>query len=506
MSGVGTSLGALDYAVIVSYLAIMLGAGALFYNRKSSTKDYFFAGEGAQWVALCISTVASDVSALAYMGLPAFVYRRNLQFLPLVLLFPLIVLPLLIRYFVPFYYRLNVATAYEYLERRFDLRVRTFASLLFLSLRAVYLGIVVYAPSLMLSVIARVPVSRSVLIIGLFTTLYTALGGMRAVIWTDVIQFCLVVTGLVAIISAAYMGIGAGWSAIWQSAHALGHTQMFDFSLSFTHEFAFFAILIGGIFPLLSGHATDQVMVQRYMSARSIEESQKALKLQVLIFIPLSILLQSVGLLLTVYYHVHPGEAAGITEPDTVVPYFALHTLRSGLAGLVIASIFAAAMSSISGGINALTNATLEDFYRCFWNPQASEAESVRIARWASVSWGVITTVIALFAGRIGSLAYSYDKVNSLIGGVILALFLLGMLTRRTSGLAALTGAGAAMVVLAFVAYRSPIVWLWYGAIGCVTTFGVACAVTRILRISARSTAPVRALMSAPEERRSEDL
>jgi len=326
---------------------------------------------------------------------------------------------------------------------------------------------------------------------------------MRAVVWTDVIQFCMVATGLIAIVSAAYSGIGAGWSEIWHRAHALGHTQMFDFSFSFTHEFAFWAILIGGVFPILNGHATDQVMVQRYMSARSIEESQKALKLQALIFIPLSILLQAVGLLLTVYYQAHRREAAGIHVQDTVVPYFALHTMRSGLAGLIIASIFAAAMSAISGGINALTNATLEDFYRRFFRPQAREAESVRVARVTSVLWGLVTTVIALFAGRIGSVAYSYDKVNSLIGGVILGLFLLGMLTKRTSGSAALIGAAFATAVLIFVAYGTPIVWLWYGVIGCGTTFAVAYLATRMLRTPVRSAVAVHTLNPETEARRS---
>jgi SSS family transporter len=476
------SLRTLDYIVILSYLAIMLGSGPLFYKPDSETKDFFFAGRHIQWVPLCISAIASDVSAIAYMGLPAFVYQRNLQFLPLVLVFPFIVLPLLIRYFVPFYYRLNVATAYEYLERRFDVRVRTLASLLFLALRAVYVGIVIYAPSLMMSVVINIPVWCSVLIIGLFTTIYTALGGMRAVIWTDVIQFSMVTTGLISIVYSAYTGIGFGWLQIWHSAHALGHTRMFDFAPSLTSEFSFWAILIAGVFPVLNGHATDQVMVQRYMSARSVEESQKALKLNMIIIVPLSVLLQSVGLLLAVYYHVHAADAAGIRNPDTVVPYFALHTLRSGMAGLVVASIFAASMSAMSGGINALTNATLEDFYRRFTRPHATGTELVQFARVVSVLWGVTTTCIALFVGRIGSISYSYDKVNSLIGGVILALFLLGMVTRTVSGTAALAGAAVGTGLLAVIAYCTPVAWLWYGLIGCATTFGIAYLTSAIWR------------------------
>jgi SSS family transporter len=496
------SLSSLDYIVIVSYLGIMLSSGVFFYRGNSGTQDFFFAGRGINWVPLCISTIASDVSAIAYMGLPAFVFRRNLQFLPLILIFPLIVLPLLIRYFVPFYYGLNIATAYEYLERRFDVRVRLVASLLFLGLRAVYMGIVIYAPSLMLSVVSDLAVWRSVVIIGLFTTLYTALGGMRAVIWTDVIQFCMVIVGLTAIISAAYLGIGAEWSNIWSSAHALGHTRMFDFSFALTREFSFWAILIGGIFPILNGHATDQVMVQRYMSARSAEESQKALRLQAILYIPLSLVLQAVGLLLVVFYHVHPAEALGIRDPDTVVPYFALHTLRSGLAGLVIASIFAASMSAMSGGINALTNATVEDFYRRLLKPNAEGRELVRSARLISIAWGVITTVIALLVGRIGSIAYSYDKVNSLIGGVILGLFLLGMLTRKISGSAALAGAGVATLLLIVVAYGSPLAWLWYGLVGCATTFAAAWVGSmfspRLISANARASSP---LMDSKSER-----
>ena len=179
----------LDVAVLIAYLATVVLIGALFYRRQSDTHDFFLARRSVNWIAVAISIIATDMSAISFIGFPAFVYQRNLEMLPVSLMLPWLVIPVVIKFFVPFYHRLELTTVYEYLERRFDARVRTVTGLLFLLLRGVYVGIVIYAPSLVLSVVTGLPLMESVLLMGVFTTIYTMLGGMRAVIWTDSSNF-----------------------------------------------------------------------------------------------------------------------------------------------------------------------------------------------------------------------------------------------------------------------------------------------------------------------------
>jgi SSS family transporter len=471
------TLGPLDFFILVGYLAVIMAVGAWFFRRGATTGEYLFAGRGMSWIPVCISITAAHVSAITYLGTPAFVYRRDLETLPMVLMLPLVVLPLVSRYFVPFYHRLRLSTAYEYLERRFDLRVRTVASLLFLALRGFYMGIVIYAPALVLSVAAGLPLVESILLMGLLTTVYTTLGGMRAVIWTDMIQFFILVLGIISITAAAVHGIPGSWTDTWHLASAAGKTRLITFSTDITQEFTIGAVLFGSGFFILSTFATDQIILQRYMTARSARECQRALYLQSGVLIPLTICLQVIGVLLAVYYSIHPKQAGGMPSPDAVLPFFAVQHLPAGLKGLVVASIFAAAMGAMSGGITSLTTATVIDFYKRLYRPQASDSEYLRVSRIATVCWGVVATVIALFAGRLGELANAFNRVNSFIGGVILALFLLGMLTRRTDGTSALIGALLGFASVVWLASYTKVSWLFYGLVGCGITMGAAMAV-----------------------------
>ncbi len=393
---------------------------------------------------------------------------------------PIVVMPIVICFLVPFYHRLNFSTAYEYLEWRFDVRVRTVTSFLFLILRGFYMGIVIYAPSLELSTVAGLPLYESILLMGLFTTVYTTLGGMRAVIWTDFIQFSMVVLGMAAVISVAYSQIGGGWSEIWRTAHALGKTKLFDFTLSLNREFTFWAVLIGSGFFILNTFTTDQIIVQRYMTARSEAECKKALLFQTILQVIVTLPLQATGLILAVYYFRHAGESQSMVSSDAVLPFFVERHIATELRALIVASIFAASMSVMSGGINSLTTAAVVDFYRRLWRPSADDAACLRVARFATLGWGAIATVAALFVSRLGQLAYAYDKVNSFIGGVMLGIFMLAMLTRRTDGLSALVGAAGGLTAVVLVANLTSVSWIWYALVGCAITFGLGCLVARI--------------------------
>ncbi len=460
----------LDVAVLIAYLATVVLIGALFYRRQSDTHDFFLASRSVNWIAVAISIIATDMSAISFIGFPAFVYQRNLEMLPLSLMLPLLVIPVVIKFFVPFYHRLQLTTVYEYLERRFDARVRTVTGLLFLLLRGVYVGIVIYAPSLVLSVVTGLPLMESVLLMGVFTTIYTMLGGMRAVIWTDVIQFLIFSLGLVFIMSTAWARIEGGWTEIWNTAGVLGKTKVLDFSWDVSREFTLWAVLFGSTFFLMKTWATDQLILQRYLTAGSTREAKKALKLEACLFVPVLLALKLTGLLLAVYYFQHPDKAQGIPK-DAVLPYFTIHELPAGLSGLVIAAIFAAAMSTMSGGLNSLATVTMVDFYKRLLRPHAGEDHYLRAARWMTLGWGTVATGIALFANRLGELATASSRANSFLGGVILGIFLLGMLSRKATSLSVLVGASVGLTAVVSVAGVTNISWLWHGTIGCCSTF-----------------------------------
>lgn len=472
-----------DLVVLFVYLVGIVSVGSFFYRRKSNTHDFFFAGHSVAWIPISVSIIATNFSAIAYLGLTAFPYRRDLELLPMLMMGPIVVMPIVIYYLVPFYHRLHFSTSYEYLEWRFDVRVRSVTSLLFLILRGFYMGIVIYAPSLVLSTVAGLPLYDSILLMGLFTTVYTTLGGMRAVIWTDFIQFSMVVLGMATVMSIAYSQIGGGWPDIWHTASALGKTRLFDFTLSPNREFTFWAVLIGSGFFILNTFTTDQIIVQRYMTARSEAECKKALILQTLLQVVVTLPLQATGLMLAVYYFRHPGESQAMVSPDAVLPYFVVRHVARGLRALIIASIFAASMSVMSGGINSLTTSTVVDFYKRLWRPSADDARCLRVARVATFGWGAIATVAALFVSRLGQLAYAYDKVNSFVGGVMLGIFMLAMLTRNTGGLSALIGAATGLISVILVANLTAVSWIWYALVGCAITFGVGCLVARITNV-----------------------
>ena len=468
-----------DFAVLFAYLLGIVILGSFFYRRKSSTEDFFFASHSVSWIPISVSIIATNFSAIAYLGLTAFSFQRDLELFPMLMMGPIVVMPIVIRYLVPFYHRFHFSTAYEYLETRFDVRVRALTSLLFLLLRGFYMGIVIYAPSLVLSTVTGLPIIESILIMGVFTTIYTTLGGMRAVIWTDMIQFSMVVIGMTAIIVTAYSRIDGGWPAIWHTAHALGKTKVFDFSPSLSREFTFWNVLLGSGFFILSTFTTDQIIVQRYMTARTEEECKKALILQTALQVIVTIPLQATGLILAVFYFRHPGESSAMVSQDAVLPFFVTRHVAPGLRALIIASIFAASMSVMSGGINSLTTATIVDFYKRLWRPAASDLSCLRVARFSTIVWGVLATIAALFVSRLGQLAYAYDKVNSFVGGVMLGIFLLAMLTRRTDGTSALIGAATGLATVVAVANLTSLSWVWYALIGCGVTMGAGCVAAR---------------------------
>jgi SSS family transporter len=421
-------------------------------------------------MAAGISIIAADLSAITVMGVPAYAFKNNIQLLWLAVAYPLVA-PIVIIVFVPFYSRLNLYTAYEYLERRFHLSVRLLVSLLFQILRGWHVAVAIYGPALVINLVTGLPVWQSVLVMGLFTTFYTALGGIRAVIWTDVIQFATVLTGIGLIFITAVRHVPGGIPAAFRAAHAAGKLDWINTSFDLSQLTSVWACVIGGAVLCMAPLTTDQAILQRLFTTRSTADCKQSVRLQAILVVPILSTLYFTGAVLYSFYYYNPQDLAGLTNKDAIVPFFAVHELPSGISGLVIAAIFAASMAVMSAGINSLTTATTVDFYQRVFRPNQTPEHYALAGRIGTALWGIAVTFTALLAERAGDLALAYNRVSALVSGPMLGIFLLGTLTRRTTAFGAIAGAVLGMIAVALAVSLTPWSFFWYGPTGVAVTF-----------------------------------
>jgi len=463
------ALGTIDLIVIVGYLLTIATIGMSFYRKNTTSRDYFLGGRAMWWLPVGISIIAADLSAITVMGLPAWGYQHNLELWWVNLGVPLAA-PIVILLFVPFYASLNLYTAYEYLEKRFDLKVRLLDSVLFQLLSGVHIDIVIYAPSLVISLVTGFPVWQCILLMGLFTTFYTTMGGMKAVIWTDVMQFCTVVVGMFLIFYFALKSIDGGLIAAYRTALDAGRLKLFNLSTDPSQLTSFWVCVLGGWVLCLAPLVTDQAVLQRLLTTKSVADCRQSILVQVVLVLPTTLLLYLTGTALFVYYHFHPSRLQGLTWNDAVMPFFALQELPTGVSGLIIAAVFAASMAVMSAGINSITTATTVDFYQRLFRPNEASQHYAKIGRIGTMSWGLFLTGLALFADQLGDLALGYNRVSSVISGPMLAIFLLGVLSERVASSGVLIGAATGIITVAGVSLHSTWSFFLLGPIGVVST------------------------------------
>ncbi len=466
-----TGLTTLDHLVLFVYLALVVGIGSSFVRNQKDTEEYFLAGRRMPWVAVGISIFATLFSAISLLGSPGWVYDHNLT-LGLTLLTIPLVTPVVILVFLPFYHRLKVFTAYQYLELRFSPAVRSAASALFLLQRGAYLAVVIYAPSLVLSTVTGLSLSWTILLVGGLATLYTLLGGMRAVIWTDVIQAIVLFGGLVLVVAVMSARIEGGLSEIVTSGIETGRFAV-DFSFGDWTTIFLGLVLLNGIFVNLAQYGADQIVLQRYLTTSSIRAGRNSMILNAILVLPAGSLLFLIGGGLYVFYLKHPDRLAAGTGGDAVLPYFVVHELPAGFSGVFIAAMFAAAMSSIDSSINSLSTATMKDFYERYLRPQADEKTYLRFSRIFTILWGGLATFMALYIQHFQNILSASKILAGLFSGSLLGVFLLGMLTRRTTSLSALLGAGVGFALVAWLAMGTAASFLWYAPVGCLCTLVV---------------------------------
>lgn len=540
----------IDWAIIVVYLVWIVWDGVRLTKNSHEIEGYFLANRSLPWWAIGLSVMATQLSAITMIGTTGQAYDDGMRFLQFYYALPVAMVVLSVT-LVPFFHRAKVYTAYEYLERRFDAKTRSLTSFLFLLSRGMSCGVIISAPAVVLSIVLGWNVTLTVLAIGVPTAIYTMFGGVQAVAWTDVKQMVLIVFGLVAAVVALVVGLPdeVGVGEALRVAGATGRLQAFDFRFDVTEQYTFWSGTIAAFVLFMSYFGTDQSQVQRYLTARSINEARTSLMMSAYWKIPLQALVLLVGVFLFLYYVFTPPpmlfnpvhetrlrsgpraaeyralearfaaahearraaaqalvdarregngdevararaifrereaevrairrEAAALVRASTgdraftdvnyVFPWFVMHELPVGLIGLIIAAIFAAAMSSISAELAALSTATIIDFYRRYIRVGASDRHYLLVSKAATGFWGLFACVVAVHAVELGSLIEVVNRFGSLFYGSILGVFVLAIAVPRATPRGAFWGLLAGMGAVGFVASTTRMAFLWHNVVG----------------------------------------
>ena len=459
---------ALDNAVLIFYIVLVVGMGSFFFRGQHNTEDYFLAGRRMPWVAVGISIFATLFSAISLLGSPGWVYDNDLT-LGLTLVTIPICTPIVIWVFLPFYHRLRVFTAYEYLERRFNPSVRLASSLLFLFMRGSYLAVVIYAPSLVLSTVTGLELKWTIFIIGGLATLYTLLGGMKAVIWTDVVQVTVLFGGLIMVTAVLILRVDGGVGEIVAVASQDGPFHV-ETSWGTWAEVTLWAVLVNGFFIHLSMYGVDQMTLQRCLTTPTLRAGRNSMLLNAIMVLPAALLLLFVGGALYVFYQQFPARLGEGLRGDAVLPHFVIHELPPGVSGVFIAAMFAAAMSTIDSAINSLSTSTMKDLYQRYVQTQAEEKTYLNVSRLFTVFWGGMATVFALYVNYFPNILSASKTLAGFFSGSILGIFMLGMLSTRTTPAGVLIGALAGVAAVVSAAQWTSMSFLWYAPLGSVVT------------------------------------
>lgn len=480
----GRAMTSLDWIVICAYLAAMVLLSAWLARGQCSAVDYYVGGRTLPWWALSLSTLATQSSANSFLGIPAFVALAPgggltwLQYelaLPFAMILVLVVL-------VPIFRGMHLISVYEYLERRFDRPTRLLLSGVFLLSRGLATGVAVYAAALIVQVCTHLPLGWSIVLMGGITVLYDTLGGMKAVVWSDVVQMAVLFAGIF-VCGAMAWGLVGGWEAALAT-----HEPARLVGLELGHGVGdgarapFWGFLLGGVVLYASYYGVDQSQVQRQLAAPSVRDAQRTLVFNGLARFPLTLLYCGLGLLVGAVYHRSPELRAAVPldRLDALVPRFVELFLPSGLRGLLVAAVLAAAMSSIDSALNSLSAATLRDFV----GARSQERHGLWVGRAVTFGWGAAISGFAFVVGDISStVVEGINRLGAFFYGPLLAAFACGILDHRARGPGVIAGvlAGVATNVLLLVEWGPELFWMWWNLTGLGVGVGVTWGVSRLL-------------------------
>lgn len=554
----------LDWLIIVAYLIYIVYDGIRLTRRSQGLEGYFLANKSLPWWAVGLSVMATQLSAITLVGTTGQAYDKGMGFIQFYFGLPLAMVILCVTV-VPFFYRANVFTAYEYLERRFDAKTRSLTSFLFLLSRGLSCGVIIAAPSVILSIVLGWNETITILAMGISTTLYTMFGGVQAVTWTDVKQMVIIFVGLAVVLFVIFSQLpsGVGINEALSIAGAAGKLETVSFNTSPKETYTFWSGLIGGLFLMLSYFGCDQSQVQRYLTARSVSEGRTSLLMSAFVKIPMQFVILLIGVLVFVFYqfqappiifnrqdvaavdsssfsgefhqlqqqyqaeaaarstqatalanavsngvadltqqrdaYLRADSAMGATRKQAIAvvkqatqnqtfsdvnhvfPTFVTTQMPPGVIGLIIAAIFAAAMSSIAAELNSLSTATVIDFYRRFYRSNASDSHYLWVSKLTTLLWGAFACVVAFYAMQLGSLIEVVNRFGSFFYGSLLGVFVLALGVKRATANGAFVGLIAGMGTITLLHYGfnpdgQMMSFLWYNVVGCVAVVGVGLA------------------------------
>ena len=486
------SLNLLDWFIIIIYLTAMVGLSFFLARGQKTARDYYLGGNKTAPLPIALSTMATQCSTNSLLGAPAFVAFAaggGILWLQYELAVPFAMIALMAVIF-PVFRRLKLISLYAYLQKRFDRKTRMAISILFQFLRAFSTGVTVYGISLVLMVCLDLPFWAAVLLLGGITILYDVLGGMRAVIWSDVIQVVVLFGAILAAVAVAVHLVG-GLDEVFVRFDSR-RLQAVDFGhhgLGDGKTFAFWPMLLGGFFLYLSYYGCDQTQAQRELSTRSVDDTRQALFLDGMLRFPLVVSYCFLGVCLGAYAMVHPEFVSGLPPNETgtanynlAVPIFVLKHFPHGLIGLVMVGLVAAAMSSLDSTLNALSALTMQDLVGGFVKRGFSHRAEMMLSKMFTGFWGVVCLTFSFYVGNVSpTIIESVNKIGSLINGPLLAVFLMGLLTRRVNGQGALCGLIAGFSGNLWLwRYAPDISWLWWNVIGFLVAYAAGYVISLI--------------------------
>jgi Na+/proline symporter len=533
----------IDWTIVAAYLVYMIYDGLRLTKGSDEVEGYFLAHRSLPWWAVGLSVMATQLSAITLVGTTGQAYADGMRFIQFYFGLPLAMVILCVTV-VPFFYRAHVYTAYEYLEKRFDAKTRSLTSFCFLISRGLSCGVIVAAPSVILSIVLGWNEVTTILVMGASTTVYTMFGGVQAVTWTDVKQMVIIVVGmvvcLIVIVSQFPAGVSVGDALTL--AGATGRLRAVDPHFNLNETYTLWSGLIGGMFLALSYFGCDQSQVQRFLTAKSVGEGRVSILMSAFVKIPMQFLILFIGVMVFVFYQfkeppllfksddrirveqeapaeyqalsaeysralssrkdaataiatnredplakghylaanasVNEVRSRGValaervthqkfSDVNYVFPTFVTTYMPPGVIGLIIAAIFAAAMSSIAAELNSLATATVIDFYRRHFRRNESDRHYLNVSKIATGFWGAFACIVALYASRLGSLIEVVNRFGSFFYGSLLGVFVLAIGTKRATGRGAFWGLIAGMISVAIVAKFTSISFLWYNLVGC---------------------------------------
>jgi len=477
---VNLAIDGIDAAVLVAYLLGVVGFGLWIGRNQRDISSYLLGGKNLPWWAVLFSIVATETSTVTFLSVPGLAFdpkEGSLLFLQLTFGFILgrLVVVLL---FLPHYFRGELFTAYEVLDRRFGGATKQTASLLFLVTRNLADGLRLYLTAIVLEHVAGLDLSVSIVVIGLTTIVYTFAGGMKSVVWNDCIQFVVYMAGAVLAAAVILDKLPGGWAELSDFAAEHHKFRLLDFSFDPTQRYTFWSGLAGGSFLSLATHGTDQLMVQRYLAAGSRTKAARALAMSGFVICGQFALFLLIGVGLACFYHLNPPPTP-FADNDEVFARFIVDYLPVGLVGVTLAAVFSAAMSTLSSSLNSSATAAVNDLYLPLLKKKPSAKRLLRVSRKLTVLFGLIQIGVGIVGQHLAeSVVDSVLAIASFTTGAILGVFFLGVLTTRVSQREALAGLVGGLGVLTAVAFATDLAWPWYAIVGSSATFAIGLLTT----------------------------